>query len=41
MWNNTNVSHAHIENFRSLNEIAKAKSEIISNINEHGFIIFK
>ena len=35
----TNVSHAHIENFRSLNEIAKAKSEIISNINEHGFII--
>ena len=35
----TNVSHAHIENFRSLNEIAKAKSEIISNINENGFII--
>ena len=35
----TNVSHAHIKNFKSLNEVAKAKSEIIYNINKNGFII--
>merc|ERR1711991_204502 len=28
----TNISYAHIENFKSLNQIAQAKSEIINNI---------
>ena len=28
----TNISYAHIENFKDLNHIAKAKSEIIENI---------
>ena len=35
----TNIGEAHIENFRSINEIAKAKSEIIENIVEGGTII--
>ena len=35
----TNVSEAHIENFRNINEIAKAKSEIIYNIKKGGTII--
>ena len=35
----TNVGEAHIENFDNLNEIAKAKSEIIENINAGGFLI--
>ena len=29
----TNISEAHLENFKSIKEIAKAKSEIIYNIN--------
>ena len=35
----TNVAEAHIENFRSLDEIAYAKSEIINNIKSSGFLI--
>jgi len=35
----TNIGEAHIENFRSVHEIAKAKSEIIENISEGGTII--
>ena len=35
----TNISYAHIKNFKSLTEIAKAKSEIINNIVEGGKII--
>ncbi len=35
----TNVSYAHIKNFKNLFGIASAKSEIINNINEGGTII--
>ena len=35
----TNVSEAHLENFNSINDIAKAKSEIIGNILKGGNII--
>ena len=35
----TNISEAHIENFRNISEIAKAKSEIIYNIQKGGTII--
>ena len=35
----TNIGEAHIENFRSVHEIAKAKSEIIESIAEGGIII--
>jgi len=35
----TNISYAHIKNFKNLTEIAKAKSEIIDNIVEGGKII--
>ena len=35
----TNISYAHIKNFNSLEEIAKAKSEIINNITEGGKLI--
>tara|TARA_Y100000590_G_scaffold127375_1_gene145649 strand:+ start:2895 stop:5738 length:2844 start_codon:yes stop_codon:yes gene_type:complete len=35
----TNISYAHIKNFKNLFEIAKAKSEIIENIIENGSII--
>ena len=35
----TNISYAHIKNFKSLTEIAKAKSEIINNIVKGGKII--
>ena len=35
----TNIGEAHIENFRSVHEIAKAKSEIIESIVEGGTII--
>ena len=35
----TNISYAHIKNFKSLEGIAKAKSEIINNITEGGKII--
>ena len=35
----TNVSEAHIENFKNLSGIAKAKAEIIQNIQKGGTII--
>ena len=35
----TNISYAHAKNFRNLNQIAKAKSEIIDNINKNGSIV--
>ena len=35
----TNISYAHIKNFKNLTGIAKAKSEIINNIVEGGKII--
>ena len=35
----TNIGEAHIENFRNVHEIAKAKSEIIESIVEGGTII--
>ena len=35
----TNIAEAHIENFKSLRHIAKAKGEIIDNISNSGFLI--
>ena len=35
----TNISEAHIENFKNLNDIAKAKAEIIDNVLKGGKII--
>ena len=35
----TNISEAHLENFKSIHDIAKAKSEIIYNIRKDGTII--
>ena len=35
----TNISEAHLENFKSTKEIAKAKSEIINNIKKNGTLI--
>ena len=35
----TNISYAHIKNFKNINGIAKAKSEIIKNILDEGSII--
>ena len=35
----TNVSEAHLENFRNIKDIAKAKSEIIYNIQKNGTVI--
>ena len=35
----TNIGEAHIENFKGINGIAKAKSEIIANIKKGGKII--
>ena len=35
----TNVGEAHLENFKNLKGIAKAKGEIINNIREDGTII--
>ena len=35
----TNIGEAHIENFKSTSEIAKAKSEIIESIKSGGTII--
>jgi len=34
----TNISYAHIRNFKNLNEIARAKSEIINNVVKGGKI---
>ena len=35
----TNVSEAHLENFKNIKEIAKAKSEIIKNIQHGGLVV--
>ena len=35
----TNISYAHIKNFKNLFGIAKAKSEIIDNITENGTVV--
>ena len=35
----TNISYAHIKNFKNINQIALAKSEIIKNIKEEGYLI--
>ena len=37
----TNIGEAHLENFKNVKGIAKAKSEIIENIERNGTIIFK
>ena len=35
----TNVNYAHIKNFKNIRQIALAKSEIINNTKDNGFII--
>ncbi|MDC0327077.1 Mur ligase family protein, partial [Candidatus Pelagibacter sp.] len=35
----TNVSYAHIKNFKSIRQIAMAKAEIINNTKDNGYII--
>ena len=35
----TNISYAHIKNFKNINEIALAKSEIIKNIKDDGYLV--
>ena len=35
----TNISEAHIENFKDIILIAKAKGEIIDNIKKNGYLI--
>ena len=35
----TNISYAHVKNFKNLKQIALAKSEIINNTKNNGFII--
>ena len=35
----TNISYAHIKNFKNLNQIAEAKSELINNIIPDGILI--
>ena len=35
----TNISYAHIKNFKNINQIALAKSEIIQNIKEDGYLV--
>ena len=35
----TNIAEAHIENFRNIKDIAKAKSEIINNIKNNGTVV--
>ena len=35
----TNISYAHIKNFKNINEIALAKSEIIANIRDDGYLV--
>ena len=35
----TNISYAHINNFKNINQIALAKAEIIENIKEDGYLI--
>ena len=35
----TNISYAHIKNFENINQIALAKSEIIKNIRDDGYLV--
>ena len=35
----TNISYAHAKNFKNIKQIAMAKSEIINNINQNGFVV--
>ena len=35
----TNISYAHINNFENINQIALAKSEIINNIKDNGYLV--
>ena len=35
----TNISYAHIKNFKNIYQIALAKSEIIKNIKEEGYLV--
>ncbi len=35
----TNINYAHAKNFKNINQIALAKSEIINNIKSHGFVV--
>ena len=35
----TNIAEAHIENFKNLRHIAKAKGELINNISPSGYLI--
>ena len=35
----TNISYAHIKNFENINQIALAKSEIIKNIKDDGYLV--
>ena len=35
----TNISFAHIKNFKNISEIASAKGEIINNINPNGYLV--
>jgi len=35
----TNISYAHVKNFENINQIALAKSEIIKNIKDDGYLI--
>ena len=35
----TNISYAHIKNFKNINQIASAKSEIIKNIKKKGYLV--
>ena len=35
----TNISYAHVKNFKNIKEIAMAKAEIIKNINKDGCIV--
>ena len=35
----TNISYAHIKNFKNIHQVALAKSEIIDNIKINGFLV--
>ena len=35
----TNISYAHAKNFKNIKQIAMAKSELINNINQNGFVV--
>ena len=35
----TNISYAHIKNFKNIHQVALAKSEIINNIKKNGYLV--